>query len=44
MTSHLLAAFLRDPKAKAFNTNFTGQWLSLRAIDATMPDGTLYPE
>jgi hypothetical protein len=35
---------LRDPKAKAFNTNFTGQWLSLRAIDATLPDGTLYPE
>ncbi len=35
---------LSDPKAKAFNTNFTGQWLSLRAIDATMPDGTLYPE
>lgn len=35
---------LRDPKAKAFNTNFTGQWLSLRAIDATLPDATLYPE
>ena len=35
---------LSDPKAKAFNQNFTGQWLSLRAIDATMPDGTLYPE
>ena len=35
---------LSDPKAKAFNTNFTGQWLSLRAIDATLPDGTLYPE
>lgn len=35
---------LRDPKAEAFNTNFTGQWLSLRAIDATLPDGTLYPE
>ncbi|WP_168164403.1 DUF1592 domain-containing protein [Pirellula sp. SH-Sr6A] len=35
---------VRDPKAKAFNTNFTGQWLSLRAIDATLPDGTLYPE
>ncbi len=35
---------LSDPKARAFNTNFTGQWLSLRAIDATMPDGTLYPE
>ncbi len=35
---------LRDPKSKAFNTNFTGQWLSLRAIDATLPDATLYPE
>ena len=35
---------LDDPKAKAFNTNFTGQWLSLRAIDATLPDRTLYPE
>ncbi len=35
---------LSDPKANAFNTNFTGQWLSLRAIDATLPDGTLYPE
>jgi hypothetical protein len=35
---------LSDPKAKAFTTNFTGQWLSLRAIDATMPDRTLYHE
>ncbi len=35
---------LGDPKSKAFHTNFTGQWLSLRAIDATLPDGTLYPE
>lgn len=35
---------LSDPKAKAFSTNFTGQWLSLRAIDATVPDRTLYPE
>jgi len=35
---------LSDPKAKAFTTNFTGQWLSLRAIDATMPDRTLYPD
>ena len=35
---------LNDPKAKAFNQNFTGQWLSLRAIDATLPDRTLYPE
>jgi hypothetical protein len=35
---------LSDPKAKAFNTHFTGQWLSLRAIDDTLPDRTLYPE
>ncbi len=35
---------LADPKAQAFNQNFTGQWLSLRAIDSTLPDGTLYPE
>lgn len=35
---------LRDPKAKAFTENFAGQWLSLRAIDSTMPDHMLYPE
>ena len=35
---------LKDPKAAAFNREFTGQWLSLRAIDATLPDRTLYPE
>ena len=35
---------LSDSRARAFNTNFTGQWLSLRAIDATLPDGKLYPE
>jgi hypothetical protein len=35
---------LRDPKAAAFTENFTGQWLGLRAIDATMPDRMLYPE
>ena len=35
---------LRDPKAKAFTDNFAGQWLSLRAIDFTMPERMLYPE
>jgi Protein of unknown function (DUF1592)/Protein of unknown function (DUF1588)/Protein of unknown function (DUF1587)/Protein of unknown function (DUF1585)/Protein of unknown function (DUF1595)/Cytochrome C oxidase, cbb3-type, subunit III len=35
---------LRDPKASAFTENFVGQWLSLRNIDATVPDPTLYPE
>jgi len=32
-----------DPKAGAFG-NFTGQWLSLRAIDATLAGSTLYPK
>lgn len=35
---------LRDRKASAFTENFAGQWLSLRSIDATMPDPMLYPE
>lgn len=35
---------LRHPKSKAFTENFTGQWLSLRDINATTPDKTLYPE
>lgn len=35
---------LRDDKAKAFTENFAGQWLSLRAIDSTMPERMLYPE
>ncbi len=35
---------LNDPKAQAFTENFTGQWLSLRAINDTAPDRTLYPE
>ena len=35
---------LRDPKAAAFTRNFVGQWLSLRNIDATLPDPSLYPE
>jgi mono/diheme cytochrome c family protein len=35
---------LQDPKAEAFTKNFAGQWLSLRNIDATLPDPSLYPE
>lgn len=35
---------LRDPKSAAFTENFVGQWLSLRKIDDTVPDPTLYPE
>ena len=35
---------LKDPKASSFTDNFAGQWLNLRAIDATEPDPKLYPE
>jgi hypothetical protein len=35
---------LKDRKSAAFTTNFAGQWLGLRAIDATEPDPGLYPE
>ena len=35
---------LTGPKAAAFTENFAGQWLGLRDIDATVPDGRLYPE
>jgi hypothetical protein len=35
---------LADPRSRAFVTNFTGQWLSLREIDRTTPDSRLYPE
>lgn len=35
---------LKDPKSERFVENFTGQWLSLREIEFTTPDGKLYPE
>lgn len=35
---------LKDPKAAAFTVNFTGQWLSLRHLQATTPDRNLYPD
>ena len=35
---------LQHPKSTAFTENFTGQWLSLRDINATTPDKALYPE
>lgn len=35
---------LHDARAASFTENFVGQWLSLRNIDATAPDPTLYPE
>ncbi len=35
---------LKHPKARAFTEDFTGQWLALRRIEFTTPDGRLYPE
>lgn len=35
---------LADPKSARFMEDFTGQWLKLRDIDATVPDKELYPE
>ncbi len=35
---------LASPRAAAFTENFVGQWLGLRAIDATEPSQILYPE
>lgn len=35
---------LKNPKARAFTEDFTGQWLALRNIEFTTPDTRLYPE
>jgi mono/diheme cytochrome c family protein len=35
---------LDDPKAHRFTENFTGQWLDLRKINATVPDPRVYGE
>ncbi len=35
---------LKHPKAEQFATNFVGQWLGLREIDATEPSHLVYPE
>lgn len=35
---------LKSPRGEAFVSNFVGQWLELRNIDATTPDTKLYPE
>ena len=35
---------LADPRAEALTTNFAGQWLNLRGLDATSPLPMLYPD
>lgn len=39
-----LERMLADSKAEAFTVHFTGQWLSLRNLQATVPDKKLYPD
>ena len=35
---------LKDSRAEALTTNFAGQWLNLRGLDATSPLPMLYPD
>lgn len=35
---------LQDPRSQRFTENFCGQWLNLRDMRETDPDGKLYPE
>ena len=35
---------LAEPRAARFERSFTDQWLDLQRIEATSPDGALYPE
>jgi mono/diheme cytochrome c family protein len=35
---------LKDPKAEALAVNFAGQWLNLRALDASAPLPLIYPD
>ncbi|MFN9042435.1 MAG: DUF1592 domain-containing protein, partial [Planctomyces sp.] len=35
---------LGSPKLRRFTTSFTGQWLDLRRLQATLPDPALYPD
>lgn len=35
---------LADPRSQSLVTNFAAQWLYLRNLDSTTPDGRLYPD
>ena len=38
-----LRRMLKDPKARAFTENFAGQWLQLRLLPLSDPDGDKFP-
>jgi cytochrome c551/c552 len=42
--SQQIARMLRDPKSKSFISNFAGQWLYLRNLDAQRPDPDEFPD
>jgi hypothetical protein len=42
--SRQVTRMLADPRARAFTTNFTGQWLYLRNLPAAVPDPNLFPD
>jgi mono/diheme cytochrome c family protein len=44
MLERQVRRMLRDPKAIALADNFAGQWLNLRALDATNPLPLIYPD
>ncbi len=44
MLERQVRRMLRDPKAVALADNFAGQWLNLRALDATTPLPLIYPD
>jgi hypothetical protein len=39
-----VARMLKHPNARALATNFAGQWLNLRGLDAAVPVAALYPD
>ncbi len=44
MLERQVRRMLRDPRAIALADNFAGQWLNLRALDATNPLPLIYPD
>ena len=44
MLERQVRRMLADPRAESLVTNFAGQWLYLRDIDAKLPDDVLFPD
>ena len=35
---------LKDPRSRALSENFAGQWLQLRTLQSSTPEGVVYPD